>query len=363
MKLFNNRKRREPVHRPLMGYDDRDRGWPEHDSSAMHSDYAVHMQALRDRTIEQEKRLEQEYNSRKNLGDWVKTLNCSSAKKLENFDHDLYPASSVRNPREIPWTDAVRDPDITRPVLITVKDGDVPHWAASVGPVANDFKTSFAVGPPQPEAPRSPRSPSRFNLFRRASKKTDLVTPNQKTRYMSKEVDDLMTSEELARRSRWRRGIERSWKDDGDIPSLISNYEDESVLTGCRSTFTGGESFATGFTNATSFTRGASHCSATTGYTTDITDYSDESEVYNSPARSRLYRNSPDRAQYGIPALAAESPPRRKKRSSVPRDSLLSGMAEDLGIIAGLLLSDGNACVGGVADITRDTLTSCKPHE
>jgi hypothetical protein len=365
MKLFNNKKRREPIHRPLIRNDDQ--GYHEYDSSAMHSDYAVHMQAMRDRTLEQERLLEQEYNSRKNLGDWMKTLNCTASKKGDRFD-DLYTVSPVRNPREIPWTNDTIDADITRPVVITVKDGDVPHWASlratSSGPPANDFTTSFSVGA-NGEAP--PKSPSRFNLFRRGSKKSASDGEKDAVQYISKEMDDMMSSEELARRNRWRKGIERSWKDDGDIPSL---FEDESVLTGCRSTFTGGESFATGFTNATAFTRGSTHTngSVTTGYTTDVTEDSDESEMYGSPARNnKSSRPAPIRPPYGNAALSTVTttslPRRRIKKPSTSGNPFLAGMAEDLGIIAGLLLSDGNACFGGVADITRDTITSCKPQE
>jgi hypothetical protein len=175
--------------------------------------------------------------------------------------------------------------------------------------------------------------------------------------HFSKEMDDIISREEIARRNRWRKGIERGWKDDDDIPSLLSNVEDESVLTGCRSHFSGGESSTAGFTSCTGFT-GATHtttCSNTTGgYFTDVTDESDDSEI--------TFRSYP----YDHLSLrqARNVAPRRyiQEPSSRYEDSLLAGVAEDLGILAGFFISDGHACVGGVADITRESIKSCKPE-
>ena len=127
-----------------------------------------------------------------------------------------------------------------------------------------------------------------------------------------------MTSQERARRQRWKRGIERSWKDDGDVPSMVSGDE---------STF--GYSAVSG-----SYASGGS---VDTDYTTEGS--SDESGAYPS-AKGR----------------GGES-----RRGNSSTGDLWSGVTEDLGIIAGLLLSDGTACVGGVAAITHETVVdSCQ---
>jgi hypothetical protein len=40
--------------------------------------------------------------------------------------------------------------------------------------------------------------------------------------------------------------------------------------------------------------------------------------------------------------------------------SLWAGVAEDMGIIAGLLLLDGSACISSAALITKETISSCR---
>jgi hypothetical protein len=141
-------------------------------------------------------------------------------------------------------------------------------------------------------------------------------------------MNDMLTAQEVARKNRWRKGLEEGWEDDADIPSLLSDQEDQST-DGGRSVQTGYDTVGTGHTPQS-------------GYTTDITEGSDDSDDISAKPRGGYRKSQP-----------------RSSARPAQDNSLLAGVAEDLGIIAGLLLQDGNACFSGAAAITKETITNC----
>jgi hypothetical protein len=271
----------------------------------------------------------------------LKKLNCATSKKqleLDNMEGMQFVQSArQKDASKAPWGSIFKEAhpatDITRPVLITVKDGEIAYAAPNHESRTHEMKSSYLVG----KTP--PRDKSRFRVSILGSQKQPVaVSSSRGTRRplvqppslgMSKDMNDMMTAQEVARKMRWRKGVEKGWKDDADIPSLLSDQEDQSTVDGGRSVQTGYDTVGTGHTNQS-------------GYTTDITEGSDDSDDISSKP----------------PGGYRKSPPRRRARLSHNK-SLLAGVAEDLGIIAGLLLSDGNACFSGAAAITQETVTSC----
>lgn len=276
------------------------------------------------------------------MGKLVSKLSCSSNKRElraeRTRDKQFGSTTWGYNPPR-----PMDDETITRPVLITVKDGEPSHQEDGSFPDHSQPENSFVVG----ERQRS--SSSRFGLgsLRKVSRSFSAVSPTRRTpprrtpprvsfggttsRSPSREMDDVLTSRELARKQRWRRGIERSWKDDADVPSLTSG--DDSAISG---------SYASG-------------ASVDTDYTTEAS--SEDSRGYSPSNRAGKQYRSRNRGYAGT------SPPRYDTHGRLRKASnkdLWSGVAEDMGILAGMLLSDGTACVGSVAAITHETVVdSC----
>ena len=418
MKLFNSRKQKDEPTKEQHGHlhqnvvvmvGDGSRGLPENDDDNYNTSYAAHLQALREQTLEHERRLEQDYQNRRGgLGGWIKTLKCTSHKNSSSGLHSLYPdgVKSARNPskRQVSW-----DMDATgrsvessqpnpRPVVITIREGKdggiAQRWQPPV---------TTSVGPPERAGQRAPRKQSSlFNVFKRSSSGNN----KQDLKY-AKEMEDLMTHDEIARRLRWQQNLEgkKTLREDGELPALFRPIDEESLRTGCQSTCTGVDTFSTGFTNLSGFSKGTGEGSvlSTDDYTTDYTytkdlnkiglstvggyvsggytteeteDNSDESEdTYrnrlSSAPSSRLPNDHPSSFSDDEPIIS--SPRRRTSRHSsgcrggLPQNSLLPGLSEqlteDLGIIAGLLISDGAACLGGIRDVTKESITSCRGED
>lgn len=141
-------------------------------------------------------------------------------------------------------------------------------------------------------------------------------------------VMDSMT----ARKERWLKGLQRGYADDADAPSRISGGDDSVASNEFAQTAAG----------------------STTSSDTDFTTESDDSENYKQPAPQKRGPNSSARRK---------APQRKPPSTRGGGNDMWAGVVEDIGIFAGLILSDGTACVGGVADITRETVVdSCKPE-
>jgi hypothetical protein len=317
------------------------------------------------------------------MGDLVRKLNCSASKKqnatLENMMH--VPSARRNDPSKLPWGWGQDAPtsDITRPVLVTVKDGDMPYVTPTNESGTIELKNSFVIGQRLPEQfsqrmPSRPKAatedsrckitvgrqnPEKLTSFssavapRNARYPTMQRSTRSPARSMSKDMHDFNSEREVSRQGRWKKGIQKSWKEEGDMPSLVTD-EDEASST----IHGGGHSVMTGVDTVG------------TGYTTDVTDASDESDDSPEP-RLGGYRSSPPRG-YNSNSSRPYSSPTRGYRSSQPRQDrqgnlsrrngpgLWEGVAEDIGIIAGMLLSDGNACFSSAAELTKETIVSCR---
>ena len=140
-------------------------------------------------------------------------------------------------------------------------------------------------------------------------------------------MNDVKTREERERKSRWRRGVQRSWKDDSDLAS-VEDFGDESTYA---------DTYHTGADSYTDDTESSSYDS-----------WSCQSSRFSSQlgkCSGRKYQNSG----------------RRRSRSlSNNGQSVFGAVAEDLGVVASMLLSDGSACFSSAAEITHETIASCR---
>lgn len=347
------------------------------------SDYDVHMQsAIASRrsmhlshTID-----DNDKQAKGGVGAQLRKLNCAGSKKhhtTSTLENMMYVPSARNKGRKVDEGDR-----ITRPVLVTVKDGDMPY----VTPATNEsgtieLKNSFVIGKrapqqqaphrsspqrssPQRSSPQRSSPPQRFSpprpdahryttttsfappgcnpaLLAPSSRKDTRSAPRR-----SKDMHDFVSTQERERRQdRWKKGIQKSWKEEGDFPSLVSG-EDSTAYGGGQSVMTGFDTVGTGR-------------SGYTGYSTSATE-SDDSE--DSPkSRHNRYR-PPNRPRSSIRKQGSSRP---KKVQSLKRNnndgSLWAGVAEDLGIVAGMLLSDGSACFSGAAAIAQESIkTQCQ---
>jgi len=124
-----------------------------------------------------------------------------------------------------------------------------------------------------------------------------------------------------ARKERWLRGLQKGWVDDADQRDTMSG--DDSTIFGCSPIASSGESIGTDYTTENS---------------------SDESEGYIRTRQHKHVLNSPSRRKGVSPAMGCNN------------GSIWTSVAEDMGIIAGILMSDGKACVGSVAEIAHETV-------
>jgi hypothetical protein len=333
-------------------------------SSAMDdSDYAVHLQSnvtAHDHVHDQYDGDSEESTKKKGVGPLLRRLNCAASKKDVNMENMMCSAPE-RYPTGRGWrSEEQTASEITRPVLITVKDGEVPYVTPANESRPIELKNSFVVGqaPTRPSfstglaaSLRQSKSIRSISTPSRAPARVSFQTPKQQRRNTSKDMHDFVTAQEKARRQRWRKGLERSFNDHPGVrspavPSLIS--ENDSAF-GCSST--GYNSGASG---------PYSDNSVHTDYTAET--ISDESEAYFT-FRGAPNRGPPNRGQYRTSPPRQQQHPRRtgSQISSSEPTSMWAGVTEDLGIIAGMLLSDGTACMGSVAAITQESVAdSCK---
>lgn len=341
-------------------------------------------------------------HNKRSIGELAKLLNCATAKvKEEDFiggeqsflvgGNDKVPGGILK--RSSSWGGALRknghpqfESDITRAVMITVKDGDlglgVSKKIASRDPLENaeamrGLQSAFATAPP----PFPPKSKSSSFLFGGSARKQPsekdapidgsndpAASPSRSTNTNSSQQDafkgrhtsslsrssspnqdsSLHRSREVARKERWKRGLE----------------QEQKSTDGYRSGVDGDDSLY-GEDNRTSFT----HSTGGTSYYTDedfssLGGYSTEAtETDESGEESRYSRQ--DKYQSRI----RQSPPVMEHPSTgigggqcADGQQVIQGISEDFGIVARFLWADGSACLGTAADITRETVVGgCRP--
>jgi hypothetical protein len=351
-------------------------------------------------------------SNKRSIGELAKMLNCAATKeKKEDFiggeqsfligGKDSRQIQGIMK-RSSSWGGGLRktgtpyETEITRPVLITIKDGDlgtsVAKKIASRDPSENaramqQLKKSFTVAPPVGSKAKSSSFLFGASARNRSVEKVAIVvnstTPNQnsspnrtkncdhtsslneesKTRSPARSTAStpsqasLLMAREIARRERWKRGLglEKN-PDDGGNRSTFSGASDTH---GAEPAVTDGEDslYAEDRTSFTHSTGGTSHYtdfSSLGGYSTEATETDESGED------SRYYCERNDRG----------SPPQLDPPSSnftggshcASRQQVISGITEDFGIVASFLWADGAACLGTAAAITRETVSGgCKP--
>ena len=262
-----------------------------------------------------------------------------------------------------------------RPVVITVKDGEMPSRRGSTNEPTEtlEFKSTFLVG----QSARRPTSPPRVRKVtpekkirfekqtrckspERRSKSPDRksksrfvpssplrrqnnffterqYTPRQQQQQQqqkdyspskhspnrrSMEMDDIKTEKERERRNRWFKGVVRSWKDDAD---LATAFGEESTY-------------------------------ATNSCYTDSDGYSYSDDDTYSYESSRL----------GGRGGGGRSRHQRHNSYSSSRDlsePIFSSVAQDLGVVAQMILSDGAACITSAAEITKESIANCRTQD
>lgn len=273
----------------------------------------------------------------------IKRLNCSVNKQM--LKDNLYAGYRPSSDR------------ITRPVQITVEEGRTPRRSRSTNEPKErlEFTTSFLVGqsarrhvsPPKvrrvtPEKQHRMKSPERTKHMENTSNSwmvsgSPKRIPNPyvernlaKRSFMSKQspsrrsldMDDFQSEKERARKDRWVKGVKRGWKDDGD---LAAHFGEESTYGGTSYTESDGYSYS------------------------DDDMYSYESSRYGS--RGRGYRNSGSKSR------------RHQQSTSQEMVPLFGEVSDDLGILAQMIISDGAACFAGAAEITSESIASCRTQD
>ena len=343
----------------------------------------INMNMMNMNLIDKTTAIEDEYpKNKQSIGELVRKLNCSASKKYDDEDiHQKFggegeargvadylpkqiisPRGSVSPSRR---NDALSD--ITRPVLITVKDGDVnqPDPLSDHNNIDNsnnmsELKSTFIVGElPTPATPVNMGSFSPFRLGMSARKRHHNATKyfinrakdsnenrsggwqwQNKSPTSSKvglyatadrqDADAIREAQETARRERWRRGLE--------MEKRMFKNTTATITTGC-------DRDGDDHSYTDSLTQGShTTVSSNTGYETgdfsssvgDWTDATDDSGVarYNETSTGTGHCTS--------------------------SQHVVESVAEDFGIFANLLLSDGYACFGTAAAITRETVAGCK---
>lgn len=197
-----------------------------------------------------------------------------------------------------------------RPVLITVKDGDMYYQPSTNEPQETlEFKSTFLVGP-EGEIPEARRVTPERRKQKSYDKDPRRRSPDRRRRKDENEGEE--------RKDRWRKGVQSGWKDDGDLGSRMT-YGEESTY-------------------------------ADTTTANDDSLY--ESDSFESSCESSRPRQSKKRNSR-----------RRRSKSLTNKNnnkSVFGSVAEDLGVVAKMLLSDGTACFSSAAEITRETIVSCK---
>jgi hypothetical protein len=305
------------------------------------------------------------------LGELVKKLNCTESRKERVEDMDLISSEqlllhkeSSSNNNKASWRSRFQPKEEEeeqlfqeyRPVLITVQDTPVvtslptnqlnrarspmrvlrsPLRQQNRKTLAEDPSTRITIGLDDPK----PHS----LLHQRSIMSRKRSGPKQNARYDQKQVRwplavkppaPKISPADVARASKWRNGLQNRLRPQEPLPA--ANDDGDSTVAS-RSVMTG-LSADTGFTGTSEYT----------GYTTDDTDEVTQEDRY-------IARNRQCKMSSGVPS--------RGRQAQQGDTSLLAGVAEDLGVVAGMLFMDGTACFTCVAETTQETVTSCGPGE
>jgi len=320
---------------------------------------------------------------RQSIGVLVRKLNCASSKKHDDYDYDgMYhdlggrgetdvygESNSIASPprKAASIFSKAPKPEITRPVLITVKNGDVKEQLpasesndqTNYQHENNGLGNSFIVGEIPP--PTKMCTSASFKLGMSARKRVQnaskyfkhkdnehdmdrnwnngngFVMEEWQQNNMAEdckedehvELDPRRAAQEAARKERWKRGLEmesRVAKGTKPWPKFSPGRDkdgddslDDSITTG---------------SNTTGSTTGYDTAEDSSTMDDSWTDATDDSGVkqYN-------YYNYPGQCANGQQVVAS--------------------VAEDFGIFAQLLFSDGVACLGTAAAITKETVGNC----
>lgn len=295
------------------------------------------------------------------LGELVKTLNCADSRKERV--KDVYA-------NQISWEDFERKksnnkPSLRsrfqqkeeeelfqkfRPVLVTVQDTPVamsppinhlsrtrspigvlrnPRWQQQRKTSVEDPSTRITIGLDEPKPlfliqQRSPVS-RKHSSGTKPNVREDQKQVNWPSAVKPPAPTPKVSAEDAARASKWRNGVQYRWKPQ---EPLRANDDGDSTVAS--------RSVMTGYSDASEYT----------GYTTDLTEEPTEVDRYHARNRQRKI---------------SCRPPRKARQTGQEDTSLLAGVAEDLGVVAGMILMDGTACFACVAETTKESVTSCGP--
>lgn len=302
--------------------------------------------------------------NKQSIGELVRKLNCSASKKHDcDFNQHLTDGSKSGHWNNTSFTKNQRvvsppfrrdtSSETTRPVLITVNTGEVngPFDLCDENSknLSNriELNRTFIVGDLPKSLKMGSSSSFRLGMTARkrhhdASKYFKNLSTKDKVRSQScgvwqnnyarnhQDIDARRTAQEVARRERWKRGLEMEKR----------MFKNATTTTGReRDDTSSNDSLTMG-----SHTTGTS----VTGYDTtedsssldDWTDATDESNL--TPKYHHHYRHTSSGGHCSSSQRIVES------------------VAEDFGIFANLLLSDGYACFGTAAEITKETVGGCR---
>ena len=305
----------------------------------------------------------------KRLGALVKKMNCSKSNRNEDEFSDLYimptmpmillhEAADSKSPRRARGSlQQEHYSTEDRPVVISIQANDTPatpkkYEVKSVRHFRRESKEDRTVRLNSDSTTRASKGiqESRSHSVEMIHESPSDRKCGNSTKLRHRDVqstpstnDDLITPQDAARRSKWRRGLENRWRQVETIPSLCDedDDEDDTIDDGARSV--GVDTVETGRTGFT----GHTSQSATTGYTTEMTEVSDDSEDTQSTSYLRK------RPIYS---------PRRPSKVPLPqKTSLLAGVAEDLGVVAQMIIADGRALFTCTADTTKEIVSQCRP--
>ncbi|VEU41308.1 unnamed protein product [Pseudo-nitzschia multistriata] len=378
--------------------------------------------------------VENEYpKNRQSIGRLVRKLNCSASRKsIHGVDQDpiaftdrtgslfsneggmnratrsdgltlerlILPSKSI---------ESAASSDITRPVLITVKDRDTKQPSTKdvrdrSNCVTPEMKRSFVVGefPVRTSSFRS-RSSARKrlhdvdyhnnNLTRSASVSGRWVNNGGKWEHSSgginsssnssrsnpsnspirtssnlskknteRDLEAIRVAQDLARRERWKRGLENELYKKSSTAAGRSNTKSKGPIAAAKRYIEGESSNNTEDDQSLSDSTQGSHTTGTSGYddttgeSSSLDEWTDGSTTDND---SRVYRYHQDYPQH----QQRQYRKTKSGRRCINNEQLARSVAEDVGIFADLILSDGFACFGTAAAITKETVASCRGND
>lgn len=265
------------------------------------------------------------------VGKLVKQLNCAAASKhMAELEMENVKARKQRRGEREPlkWRRTGTEDYGARTVMITVKNTDSPPRGTGGG--IGGRRSILCPGMTPSSIPDHNFSAAcaqvydpEFGPHRSGTRSYTKLKPS---------ADGINSHKELAaRKERWLKGLKHGWEEDGSRSQPYTLSGDSSAY-GCAPVAGSGESIGT-------------------DYTTENSSEDSDSHVRPRPTKHVM-----------------SSPARRKATSA--RVSGIRGchtgglwevVAEDMGIIAGMLISDGSACVGSVTEIAKETMAdSCR---